>query len=130
MLIGQAEYSVGPIPVGDIRIDYLRDPADRGQSTDAAPLTELLRFYTLRRLRNYCAAEYLTCWTFCDTVWNSLCIEGLLLRHGAFQACQAMEGAVLVNNGSSVQVGTAPTQGRLARPERRCKRPTDLARRG
>ena len=41
------EYSVGPIPVGDIRIDYLRDPVDRGQSTDAAPLTELLLFYTL-----------------------------------------------------------------------------------
>ena len=26
------EYSVGLIPVGDIRIDYLRDPVDRGQS--------------------------------------------------------------------------------------------------
>ena len=35
------EYSVGLIPVGDIRIDYLRDPVDRGQSTDAATLTEL-----------------------------------------------------------------------------------------
>ena len=34
------EYSVGFIPVGDIRIEYLRDPVDRGQSTDAAPLTE------------------------------------------------------------------------------------------
>ena len=41
------EYSVGLIPVGDIRIDYLRDPVDRGQSTDAAPLTELLVFYML-----------------------------------------------------------------------------------
>ena len=98
------EYSVGPIPVGDTRIDYLRDPVDRGQSTDAAPLTELLLFYTLRRLRNYCAAEYITCWTFCDTVWNTLRIEGLLLRRGAFQACQAMEGAVLVDNRSSVYV--------------------------
>ena len=38
------EYSVGLIPVGDIRIDYLRDTVDRGQSTDAAPLTELLVF--------------------------------------------------------------------------------------
>ena len=96
------EYLVGPIPVGDIRIDYLRNPVDRGQSTDAAPLTELLLFYTLRRLRNYCAAEYITCWIFCDTVWNPLRIEGLLLQHGAFQACQAMEGAVLVDNRSSV----------------------------
>ena len=76
-------YSVGPIPVGDIRIDYLRDPVDRGQSTDAAPLTDLLLFYTLRRLRDYCAAEYILCWTFCDMVWNPLHIEGLFLRRGA-----------------------------------------------
>ena len=96
------EYSVGLSPVGDIRIGYLRDPLDRGQSTDAGPLTELLLFYTLRRLRNYCVAEYITWWTFCDTVWNPLCIEGLLLRCGAFQACQAMEGAVLVDNRSNV----------------------------
>ena len=96
------EYSVGLIPVGDIRIDYLRDPVDRGQSTDAAPLTELLLFYTLRRLRNYCAAGYIPCWTFCDTVWNPLRVEGLFLRRGAFQACQAMEGAVLVDNRSGV----------------------------
>ena len=89
------EYSVGPSPVGDTRIDYLRDPVDRRQSTDAAPLTELLLFHTLRRLCNDFAAEYITCWTFCDTVWNPLRIEGLLLRRGTFQACQAMEGAVL-----------------------------------
>ena len=91
------EYSVGLIPVGDIRIDYLKDPVDRAQSTDAVPLTELLLFYTLRRLRNYCAAGYIPCWTFCDTVWKPLRVEGLFLRRGAFQACQAMEGAVLVD---------------------------------
>ena len=96
------DYSVGPIPVGEIRIDYLRDPADRGQSTDATPSTELFLFYTIRRLRHYCAAEYSTCWTFCDTVWNSLRIEGLFLRRGAFQACQAMDGAVLVHSRSRV----------------------------
>ena len=45
-----AEYSVGVIPVGAIRIGYLRDPVDRSQSTDAAPLTELLIFYTLLHL--------------------------------------------------------------------------------
>ena len=50
------EYSVGLSPVGDIRIGYLRDPVDRGQSTDAALLTELLGFYTLLHLYNYCAA--------------------------------------------------------------------------
>ena len=37
-----ADYSVGPIPVGEIRINYLRDPAGRGQSPDAAPSTGLL----------------------------------------------------------------------------------------
>ena len=96
------DYSVGPIPVGEIRINYLRDPADRGQSTEAAPSTGLLLFYTIRRLRHYCAAKYSTCWTFCDTVWNSIRIEGLFLRRGAFQACQAMDGAVLMHNRSSV----------------------------
>ena len=54
------EYSVGISPVWDIRIGYLRDPVDRGQSPDTAPLNELLLFYTLRRLRNYCVAEYIT----------------------------------------------------------------------
>ena len=47
-----AEYSVGVIPVGAIRIGYLRDPVDRGQSTDAAPLTELFIFYTLLHCYN------------------------------------------------------------------------------
>ena len=79
------EYSVGIIPVGDIMIDYLRDPVDRGQSTDAAPLTQLLLFCTLRRLRSYCAAGYIPCWTFCDTVWNPLHVEGLFLRRGVFR---------------------------------------------
>ena len=88
--------------VGEIRINYIRDLADRGQSPDAAPSTGLLLFYIIRRLRHYCAAEYSTCWTFCDTVWNSLRIEGFFLRRGAFQACQAMDGAVLVHNCSSV----------------------------
>ena len=45
-----AEYSVGVIPVGAIRIGYLKDSVDRRQSTDAAPLTELLIFYTLLQL--------------------------------------------------------------------------------
>ena len=83
------EYSVGLIPVGDIRIDYLRDPVDRAQSTDAAPLTELLLFHTLRRLRNYCAAGYILCWTFCDTVWKPLRVEGLFLRRGSNRRCGA-----------------------------------------
>ena len=96
------DHSVGPILVGEIRISYIRDPADRGQSPDAAPSTGLLLFYTIRCLRHYRAAEYSTCWTFCDTVWNSLRIEGFFLRRGAFQACQAMDGAVLVHNCSSV----------------------------
>ena len=94
-----ADYSVGPIPVGEIRINYLRYPAGRRQSPDAAPSTGLLLFYTIRRLRHYCAAAYST---FCDTVWNSLCTEGIFLRRGAFQACQAMDGAVLVHNCSGV----------------------------
>ena len=44
-------------PVGDIRIDYIGDPVDRGQSTDAAPLTELLDFYTLLHIYINCATR-------------------------------------------------------------------------
>ena len=74
------EYSVSLIPVGDIRVDYLRDPVDRGQSTDAA---ELLVFYTLLHLYNYCAA-------------------GSSLRCSVFPVCQMMEGAALVDDRSGV----------------------------
>ena len=69
------ECSVGLIPVGDIRIEYIRDPVDRGQSTDAAPLTELLDFYTLLHVYNYCAAGSALSWTFCNTVWNNISVE-------------------------------------------------------
>ena len=96
------EYSVGFIPVGDIRIDYLRDPVDRGQSTDAAPLTELLVFYALLHLYNYCAAGSVLSWTFCDTVWKNLSVEEFSLRGSVFPVCQMMEGAALVDDRSSV----------------------------
>ena len=96
------EYSVGLIPVGDIRIDYLRDPVDRGQSTDAAPLTELLVFHTLLHLYNYRAAGSALSWTFCDTVWNNLCVEEFSLRCSVFPVCPMMEGAALVDNRSGV----------------------------
>ena len=36
------ECLVGLSPVGDIRIEYIGDPVDQGQSTDAAPLTEFI----------------------------------------------------------------------------------------
>ena len=96
------EYSVGLILVGDIRIDYLRDPVDRGQSTDAAPLTELLVFYTLLHLYNYCAAGSALSWTFCDTVWQNLSVEELSRRCSVFPVCQTMEGAALVDDRSGV----------------------------
>ena len=96
------DYSVGLIPVGDIRIDYLRDPVDRGQSTDAAPLTELLVFYTLLHLYNYCAAGSALSWTFCSTVWKNLSVEELSLRCSVFPVSQMMEGAALVDDRSGV----------------------------
>ena len=95
-------HSVGLIPVGDIRIDYLRDPVDRGQSTDATPLTELLVLYTLLHLYNYCAAGSALSWTFCDTVWKNLSVEELSLRCSVFPVCQMMEGAALVDDRSGV----------------------------
>ena len=48
------ECAVGLSPVGDIRIEYIGDPVDGGQSTDAAPLTELLDFYTLLHIYSDC----------------------------------------------------------------------------
>ena len=96
------EYSVGLIPDGDIRIDYLRDLVDRGQSTDAVSLTELLVFYTLLHLYNYCAAGSALSWTFCDTVWTNLSVEEFSLRCSVFPVCQMMEGAALVDNRSGV----------------------------
>ena len=96
------EYSVGLIPVGDIRIDYLRDPVDRGQSTDATLLTELLVFYTLLHLYNYCAAGSALSWTFCDTVWKNISVEELSRRCSVFPVCQTMNGAALVDDRSGV----------------------------
>ena len=96
------EYSVGFIPVGDIRIEYLRDPVDRGQSTDAAPLTELLIFYTLLHLYNCCAARSALSWTFCNTVWNNISVEELTRRCSDFSVCQTMSGAALVDDRSGV----------------------------
>ena len=96
------EYSVGLIPVGDIRIEYLRDPVDRGQSADAAPLTELLIFYTLLHVYNYCAAGSALSWTFCNTVWNNISVEELTRRCNDFPVCQTMNGAALVDDRSGV----------------------------
>ena len=36
-------------PFGDMRSEYIRDPVNRGQSTNAVPSTELLDLYTLLR---------------------------------------------------------------------------------
>ena len=86
------------VPVGDIRIGYLRSAVDRGQSTDAAPVTESLVLYTLLRLYNYCAAGYTLSWTFCDTVLKNLRVQELLLRRGVFPVYRTMEGAALVED--------------------------------
>ena len=96
------EYSVGLIPVGDIRIEYIRDPVDRGQSTDAAPLTDLLIFYTLLHVYNYCAAGSALSWTFCNTVWNNISVEELTRRCCDFPVCQTMNGAAFVADRSGV----------------------------
>ena len=98
-----AEYSVSVIPVGAIRIGYLRDPVNRRQSTDAAPLTELLMFYTLLHFYNCCAAGSAWSWTFCNTVWNNICVEELTRRCSDFSVCQTMSGAALVDDWSGVK---------------------------
>ena len=86
------------VPVGDIRIGYLRSAVDREQSTDAAPVTESLVLYTLLRLYNYCIVGYTLSWTFCDTVLKNLRVQELLLRRGDFPVYRTMEGAALVED--------------------------------
>ena len=95
------EYLVSVIPVGAIRIGYLRDPVDRGQSTDDAPLTELLIFYTLLHFYNCCAARSALIWTFCNTVWNNISVEELTCCSD-FSVCQTMSGAALVDDRSGI----------------------------
>ena len=72
------ECSVVLNPVGDIRIEYIGDPVDRGESTDAAPLTELLDFYTLLHIYNICATRSAWIWIVDDrsgvTFSAELCI--------------------------------------------------------
>ena len=96
------ECSVVLSPVGDIRIEYIGDPVDRGQSTDAAPLTELLDFYTLLHVYNNCATRSASIWTFCGTVWDNPSSEELTRRCGDFSVCQTMNGAALVDDRSGV----------------------------
>ena len=96
------ECSVGLSPVGDIRIEYIRDPVDRGQSTDAAPLTELLDFYTLLHVYSNCATGSASTWTFCNTVWDNISNEELTRRCSDFSVCQTMNGAALVDDRSGV----------------------------
>ena len=96
------ECSVGLSPVGDIRMGYIGDSVDRGQSTDAAPLTELLDFYTLLHIYNNCATRSASIWTFCGTVWDNISSEELTRRCGDFSVCQTMNGAALVDDRSGV----------------------------
>ena len=101
-LIGRTECSVGLSPVGDIMIEYIGDPVDRGQSTDAAPLAELFDFYTLLHIYNNCATRSSSTWTFCGTVWDIYSGEELIRRCGDLSVCQTMSGAALVDNRSGV----------------------------
>ena len=96
------ECSVVLSPVGDIRIEYIWDPVDRGQSTYAAPLTELLDFYTHLHIYNNCATRSASIWTFCGTVWDNISSEELTRRCGDFSVCQTMNGAALVDDRSGV----------------------------
>ena len=96
------ECSVGLSPVGDITIEYIGDPVDRGQSTDAAPLTELLDFYTLLHIYNNCATGSASTWTFCNTVWDNISSEELTRHCSDFSVCQTMNGAALVDDRSGV----------------------------
>ena len=70
------ECSVGVSPVEDVRIEYIGDVFSQGQSTDAAPLTELFDFYTLLHIYSDCATGFPSILTFCITVRDNISGEG------------------------------------------------------
>ena len=96
------ECSVGVSPVGDVRIEYIGDAFSQGQSTDAAPLTELFDFYTLLHFHSDCATGFTSIWTFCITVRDNIGGEGFTRRCSDFSVCQTMDGAALVDDQSGV----------------------------
>ena len=96
------ECSVGVRPVGDVRIEYIGDVFSQGQSTDAAPLTELFDFYTLLHIYSDCATGFTSIWTFCITVRNNISGEDFTWRCSDFSVCQTMDGAALVDDRSGV----------------------------
>ena len=74
------ECSVGVSPVEDVRIKYIGDTFSQGQSTDAAPLTELFDFHTFLHIYGDCATGFTSIWTFCITVRDYISGEELTRR--------------------------------------------------
>ena len=99
-----AECAASHIPAGNARIGYIRRAVDRGQSTNAAPVTGLLTFL---RFFKYCAAGYTSTWTFCDTVYEDGSVDRQLLSDNVWSVYTTMEGAALVDDrvGSCVFCG-------------------------
>ena len=96
------ERSVGVSPVGDVRIEYTGDAFSQGQSTDAAPLTELFDFYTFLHTHSDCATGLTSIWTFCITVRDNISCEEFTRRCSDLSVCQTMYGAALVDDRSGV----------------------------
>ena len=86
------------VPVEDVGIGLIRSAVDRGQSTDATPVTESLVLYTFLHLYDYCAAGYTLSWTFCDMVLENLRASEQWLRRGILPVYRTMEGAALVED--------------------------------
>ena len=94
--------SVGVSPVGDVRIEYIGDTFSQGQSTDAAPLTELIDFYTFLQTYSDCATGFTSIWTFCITIRDNISGEEFTRRGSDNSVCQTMDGAALVDDRSGV----------------------------
>ena len=90
-----AECAASYIPAGNARIGYIRRAVDRGQSTNAAPVTGLLTFL---RFFEYCAAGYTSTWTFCDTVYEDESVDQQILSDSVWSVYMTMEGTALVND--------------------------------
>ena len=78
------------------------DAFSQGQSTDAAPLSELFDFYTLLHIYSDCATGFTLIWTFCITFRDNISGEEFTRHCSDFSVCQTMDGAALVDDRSGV----------------------------
>ena len=78
------------------------DWSDVRSCARAAPLTELIDFYTFLQTYSDCATGFTSIWTFCITVRDNISGEEFTRRGSDISVCQTMDGVALVDDRSGV----------------------------